>query len=190
MKAIYLATALLLLQAPYVKAADIGEFQISPRIGKSTLDIKGDVLANHEHVDIDTLATGVTLGYVSPIGLMVEGGYVKQGNWDWFGATDEYKLSEYSLAIGYQFETPHGFRIVPKIGRVRWDLYSKQDTFDDFTIVGNREDERTIRSYDDFWEVTLQKKISKSVALGVTYKDNHYDFGNARAIAFTATFGL
>ena len=53
-----------------------------------------------------------------------------------------------------------------------------------------REDERTIRGYDDFWEPTLQKKVSQSIALGVTYKDNRYDFGNVRSIAFTATFGL
>lgn len=190
MKTMYTVAALMLLQAPYVMAADSGEFQISPRIGKSTLDIKADVLADHQAVSVDALATGVTLGYVSPIGLMAEGGYVKQGNWDWFGATDEYRLSEYSLAIGYQIDTPHGFRIVPKVGRARWDLYSKQDTFSDFTTVGSREDERTIRSYDDFWELTLQKKVSASTALGITYKDNHYDFGDVRSIAFTATFGL
>jgi hypothetical protein len=36
----------------------------------------------------------------------------------------------------------------------------------------------------------LQKKINEGVALGVTYKDNPYDFGDAKSIAFTATFGL
>jgi len=189
MKTRYLVAALLLLQAPYVMAATEG-VQISPRIGKTTLDIKSDLLADHKPVSVDTLATGVSLGYVSPIGLMTEGSYVKQGNWDAFGATDEYRLSEYAVAIGYQIETPHGFRITPKFGRVRWDLYSKENTFDAITNIGHRQDQNTIRSYDDFWEVTLQKKIGKSVALGLTYKDNHYDLGNVRSIAFTATFGL
>jgi hypothetical protein len=160
MKTPYAVIALLLLQAPYVMAAEYGELQISPRIGKSTLNIKSDLLADHKAVDIDTLASGVTLGYVTPIGFMAEAGYVKQGNWDWFGATDEYQLSEYSLAVGYQIETPRGFRIIPKVGRVRWDLYSKQDTLSNFTTIGRREDQDTIRSYDDFWEVTLQKKVS------------------------------
>lgn len=193
MKTRYVVATLLLLQAPYLFAADassMGEFQISPRIGKSTLDIKSNVQADGRSTDVDTLATGVALGYVSPFGLMAEGGYTKQGNWDWFGATDEYKLTEYSLAIGWQIDTPHGFRIVPKVGRTRWDLFSKQYTFADVTTVGRREDERTIRGYDDFWELTLQKKVSQSIALGVTYKDNRYDFGNVRSIAFTATFGL
>ena len=190
MKTPYAVIALLLLQTPYVVAADYGELQISPRIGKSTLNIKSDLLADHKAVDVDTLASGVALGYVTPIGFMAEAGYVKQGNWDWFGTTDEYQLSEYSLAVGYQIETPRGFRIIPKVGRVRWDLYSKENTFSNFTTIGRREAADTIRSYDDFWEVTLQKKISASTALGVTYKDNHYDLGNVRSIAFTATFGL
>jgi hypothetical protein len=190
MKTCYAVIGLMLLQTSSAIAADMGEFKISPRIGTSEIDIKSDLLADQKSVSVDAVAVGVTLSYVSPFGLMAEGGYVKQGNWDWFGAADEYQLSEYSLAIGFQIETPRGFLIVPKVGRVRWDLYSKENTFATLTTIGNREDERTIRSYDDFWELTLQKKISDSVALGVTYKNNHYDLGNVRSIAFTATFGL
>ncbi|MGE0114683.1 MAG: hypothetical protein AB7T07_07335 [Steroidobacteraceae bacterium] len=187
MKIHYALASLLLLQAATTSSVLAAEgFQISPRVGKSTLHLDADVVATHEAVDKDTLLTGVTLGYVTPIGLMAEGGYSKQGNWDVFGWEDKYRLSEYTLAVGFQIDTPRGFRIVPKVGRERWDLYSKEGSLNH----SGPENTHTIRSYDNFWELTLQKKIGESAALGITYKDNPYDFGNVRSIAFTASFGL
>lgn len=184
MKIRYAIASLLLLSAGSAMATE--GFQISPRVGKSTLQIDSDVLTINESVEKDTFLTGVTLGYVTPFYLMAEGGYSTQGNWTWFGSEDKYKLSEYSIAVGFQIDTPKGFRIVPKVGRARWDLYSKEG----YLRYPGPQRDNTLRSYDNFWEVTLQKKIGESVALGVTYKDNPYDFGNVKSIAFTASFGL
>ena len=187
MKIHYAAASLLLLLVATSNAAPVADgFQIGTRIGKSTLRLDADASSTHEVVEKDTLLTGVTLGYVSPFYVMVEGGYSTQGNWTWFGTEDKYRLSEYSAAVGAQFDTPHGFRIVPKVGRERWDLYSREGLLTTST-PGNTS---TRRSYDNFWEFTLQKKIGESVALGVTYKDNAYDFGHDKGFAFTATFGL
>lgn len=187
MKIHYALASLLLLQAAATSPVLAAEgFQISPRVGKSTLRLDADVVTSHEVVEKDTLLTGVMLGYVTPFGLMAEGGYSTQGNWDVFGWEDKYKLSEYTLAVGFQIDTPKGFRIVPKVGRARWDLYSKEGSLNH----PGPERTDTIRGYDNFWELTLQKQIGRSVALGVTYKDNPYDFGDVRSIAFTASFGL
>ncbi len=187
MKIHYALASLLLLQAATTTSAMAAEgFQISPRVGKTTLRIDADALTTHQMVEKDTFLTGVTLGYVTPFYLMAEGGYSTQGNWDVFGSEDKYKLSEYTIAVGFQIDTPKGFRIVPKVGRARWDLYSKEGYLDN----PGPELANTVRSYDYFWELTLQKKVSDSVALGVTYKDNPYDFGNVKSIAFTASFGL
>ncbi len=186
MKIHYALASLLLLQATASSAQAAEGFQISPRVGKSTLRLDADTTTANEVLEKDTFLTGVTLGYVTPFYLMAEGGYSKQGNWTWFGSEDKYRLSEYSIAVGFQIDTPKGFRIVPKVGRVRWDLYSKEGLLNT-TTPGNT---NTVRSYDDFWELTLQKKVSESVALGITYKDNRYDFGNMKSIAFTASFGL
>jgi len=182
-----LLASLVLLQATVSHANSVVDgLQISPRIGKSTLKLNADSTSLHEVVEKDTLLTGVTLGYVSPFYVMVEGGYSTQGNWTWFGSEDKYRLSEYSIAAGVQIDTPHGFRIVPKYGRERWDLYSKEGLL----VTNTPGNTNMRRSYDNFWELTLQKKIGKSVALGLTYKDNPYDFGNAKSFAFTASFGL
>lgn len=187
MKIHYAVAPWLLLQAAVTMAAPVTEgLQISPRVGKSTLKLDADATTANEVIEKDTLLTGVTLGYVSPFYVMAEAGYSTQGNWTWFGSEDKYKLSEYSLAVGLQIDTPRGFRIVPKVGRERWDLYSKEGLLRT-TTPGNT---NMRRSYDDFWELTVQKKIGEAVALGVTYKDNPYDFGSAKSIAFTATFGL
>jgi OmpA-like transmembrane domain len=179
--------ALLLMQAATSTTLLAAEgFQISPRIGKTTLHLDADVPSSNQSVDKDTFLTGVTLGYVTPFYLLTEAGYSKQGNWDVFGTEDKYTLSEYTLAVGAQLDTPHGFRIIPKVGRARWDLYSKEGSFQH----PGPELVNTIRSYDNFWELTVQKQLSNSIALGVTYKDNRYDFGTIKTIAFTASFGL
>lgn len=183
---IHYALASLLLSVTTGSAMAAEGFQISPRVGKSTLRLDADAVTTHEAVEKDTFLTGVTMAYVTPFYLMAEGGYSTQGNWTWFGSEDKYKLSEYSIAVGVQIDTPRGFRIVPKVGRERWDLYSKEGLL--HTTLPNTANTR--RSYDNFWELTLQKKIGESVALGVTYKDNPYDFGNMKSIAFTASFGL
>lgn len=182
----YAVVSLLLVQAISAPAMAAEGFQISPRVGKSTLQLDADALTTHAAIEKDAFLTGVTLAYVTPFALMAEGGYSTQGNWDVFGSQDKYRLSEYTLAVGFQIDTPQGFRIVPKVGRARWDLYSKEG----YLNHPGPEHANTIRSYDNFWELTLQKQINESVALGITYKDNPYDFGSVRTIAFTATFGL
>jgi hypothetical protein len=173
----------LLLAAPLALGAEQG-FEISPRLGTGLIHIdRGFTLKNTEE-DVHTAGAGVTLAYVTPINLLVEGGYSSQGNWDWFGSDDEFRFSEYTAALGYRFETPHGFRLVPKVGRTHWELFSKDSAFHrpDFT--------QTLKDDDYFWEFTLQKQLGRSVALGVTYKKNHYDFGSVRVVSFTASFAL
>jgi hypothetical protein len=187
---IHHAVAVLLMTASASSVLAAEGLQISPRIGKSTLRVDADRVTSNSVVEKDTLLTGVTMGYVSPFGLMAEAGYSTQGNWDVFGTEDKYKLSEYSIALGFQIDTPHHFRIIPKLGRERWDLYSKEGSFNNLGNHPGPERADTLRGFDNFWELTLQKQISNSVALGITYKDNALGFGNVRAIAFTATFGL
>lgn len=187
MKVHYTIAALLLAQAAITSSAFAAEgFQISPRLGTSTLQLDADTVTTHQFVEKDTLLAGVTLAYVAPFGLLAEAGYSSQGNSDWFNSEDKYKLSEYTVAVGFQIDTPKGFRITPKVGRTRWDLYSKEGLLTQVTPG----EHNTRRGYDDFWELTLQKEVSKSVALGLTFKDNPYDFGNVKTLAFTASFGL
>jgi hypothetical protein len=95
-------------------------------------------------------------------------------------------LSEYTLAVGFQIDTPSGFRITPKVGRARWDLYSREGLL---TGVDPALD-NTRRDYNNYWELSLQKEIRDDIALGVVFKDNPYEFGNVRSIAFTASFNL
>ena len=185
MKLRYWLATLALTQVATTSTVLAAGFQVSPRVGNTTLRLDADATTRNTVIEKDAFLVGVTLGYVTPIGLMFEGGYGSQNNSDWFDDQDKYRLSEYTLAAGWQFATPHGFRITPKVGRTRWDLYS-----DDAPLTYAQVDTNTRRGYDNFWELTLQKTITDSIALGVTFKDNPYDFGNVKSIAFTASFGL
>ncbi len=189
MKSPFALSIAVLLCASYAHAneTDDGSFIISPRIGRSTLTINHDMLASDQRVDVNTLATGIALGYVTPFNLMIEGGYLSQGNWDWFGTEDKYHLSEYNLVLGYQINTPHGFIITPKVGRSRWDLYSRDVAL---THATDPMDPQRERGYDNFWELNLQRKVGNAAALGISYKDNNYQFGNVRTVAFLVSIKM
>ena len=186
MKSFSAMAVLSLLFASYAMADD-GGLVISPRIGKTTLTINRDMLVSDQRVDVSALATGVSLGYVTPFNLLIEGGYLSQGNLSWFGTVDKYRLSEYNIEVGYQIDTPHDFVITPRVGRTRWDLYSKDVAL---THPSDPLDTQRKRGYDNYWEVSLQKKVGRSAALGISYKDNHYEFGSVKSIAFLASIKM
>jgi len=167
-------------------AISVGGFQISPRVGKSMLHLNPGAVRSGQVGDFDTLLGGVNLSYTLPAGPMAEVGIGSQGSWGHLGLEDRYQLREYSLAVGYQIDTPHGFVITPKFGRSRWELYSRNAVFA-HPVAGQPD---TVRGYQNFWELSLQKKVRDVAALGVMLKDNHYDFGDVRSVAFTASFYL
>ena len=138
------------------------------------------------HEDRDAFSAGVTLGVVTPIGLLIEGGVVRDSTVSLFGLEDRYELTQYTLATGYQFETQNGFRLIPKGGRSRWRLFDKEGRL----LNPGPEEKHEIKGYEYFWELTLQKRIRKVTALGLTFRDNSFEFGSARSIAFTITFNM
>lgn len=190
MKTKLIALAMTGLSAVPAMAAD-NELQLNGRVGSGSLRIDSNVLADRLPDDVRTTMLGVGLGYVTPIGVLVEGGYASSANRDrWFDGDDDddlhYRLSEYTLAVGYQLETPRGFRVIPKVGSSRWDLYSRDMPF----LAADPDHYNNLRGYQNFWELGVQKTLGKVVALGVTYKDNNFDFGSVRSLALTVTVSM
>lgn len=183
-KRILAASALALAATPAL--ATEAAIQISPRIGYGMLRIDEDKTLSGERETVDALNLGVTIGAVTPFGLMFEGGIHHDYGQSYFGADDRYELSSLSIAVGYQFETDSGARLIPKAGRTQWRLHDEEGRL---FGAGTGED-RTFEGYDYFWELTVQKKVGRSTALGVTFKDNPFEFGSARAANFTVTFDL
>jgi hypothetical protein len=167
-------------------AASDTTVQLSPRLGLGTLHVGKQYTLSGKEENLDSVGLGIQLGVVTPIGLMFEGGIQGHSNFSYFGADDRYELTYQDIMVGYQFETPHGFRIVPKAGRMRWKLYDKEGRL----FHPGPEAENTKVGYENFWEVTLQKRVGRSAALGVSFRDNNFEFGSAQAIMFTATFDL
>ncbi len=183
-----IAAAFMSVLAPAITPAMANDtaIQISPRVGLGTLRIDSAYSLDDEQEELDSIGVGVTLGVVTPIGLMIEGGILNHSNFSFFGADDRYELTEQTVAVGYQFETAKGFRIVPKAGRMRWKLHDKEGQL----FHPGPEAENTQVGYAYFWELTLQKRVGRSTALGVSFKDNNFDFGSAQSITFTATFDM
>jgi hypothetical protein len=176
---------LMSLGAMPVSARDTA-IQISPRVGLGRIHIDEDHTLSQADETVDATALGLTVGVVTPIGLMFEVGGFNYSNFSFFGAEDRYELAQETIAVGYQFETKNEFLLVPKVGRMHWRLSDKEGQ------LGNPgpEAERIEDGYEYFWELTLQKRVAKWVALGVDLKGGSFDFGRSRSITFIATFDL
>ena len=96
-------------------AAQDTEFQVSPRVGRGELKLDQFRNIDEDLEEVDTAGLGVSLGVLTPIGVLFEAGTETFGNFDFFNADDEFELQQHYVAVGYQFELGDGWRIVPTI---------------------------------------------------------------------------
>ena len=181
------ATAVALLAALLCNSATASEaeFQITPRLGFGEITLDPGVLSTTQ-TDIDTADAGVSFGYLTPFGLVLEAGLQYQSNFSLFGAFDEIAFLERYVAAGFQVAFGNGFRLTPKVGRTRWRLRNEEGAF----LNPGPEAREEIKGYEDFWEVSFSKTISDYVAMGVRYKAAEYDFGRVESVMFVTTFGF
>ena len=78
------------------------EFQISPRAGRGELQLDQFRGVNDELAEIDTGGLGVSFGFLTPIGVLLEAGTESYGNFDLFNADDEFVLRQYYAALAEQ----------------------------------------------------------------------------------------
>lgn len=162
------------------------EFQIMPRAGRGEINVSRSYNVNNEDVDLDTFGLGVGIAFLTPIGVLVEIGHEDFATYDWFNADADYDLEQSYAALGYQFELDGGWRIVPKVGRARWDVTSKEGQF----LHPGPEDSLKVRGYENFWELGFGKRISDVITLGGAARGANYDFGNAASLSFVMTIGF
>ena len=162
------------------------EFQITPRVGRGDLRVDAFKGINDQLVDTDIAGLGCGFGYLTPIGIVAEIGGDSYGEFDFFNAFDRFSLEQRFVAVGYQVELGSGWRFVPKVGRARWKLHSKEGAL----FHPGPEAETEIRGYDYYWEASVSRRISNVVAMGVNYKQGNFDFGRSRTTSFLVTIGF
>jgi len=163
------------------------KFQLAPRVGMGRLHIASDHAVSRVDEQVDAIALGVTIGVVTPVDVMFEVGAF--GYWNTAfsnsddlnnaGTEDRHTVDQWTFALGYQFETDNGFLITPKVGRMSWKLSERGGH-------PGPEGEGT----DNFWQLTLQKRLAKWFAVGVDLRGGALEFGSARSITAIATFEL
>ena len=179
------ALAMLAVAQPVWSSDDDSEFQITPRIGQGELRLDGFEGVDEELHETDTYGLGIGFGVKTPIGVLFEVGGDSQGNIEIFDDDEEFSLTQRYVAVGYQFELGDGWRLIPKVSRVRWKLRSDEGLFD-----FNDDDDREMRGYEYVYEATIGRKVSRALTLGLNYKQGDYDFGRARAVSFVVQVGI
>ncbi|HEY5809051.1 MAG TPA: outer membrane beta-barrel protein [Povalibacter sp.] len=162
------------------------EFQISPRAGRGELQLDQFRGVNDGLAEVDTIGLGVSFGFLTPIGVLLEAGTESYGNFDLFNADDEFVLRQYYAALGYQFELGDGWRLTPKVGRGKWKLTSEEG----WLIHDDDVDTTVDRGYENFWELGVGKRVNDVMTLGASVRSGDYDFGEAGSVSFVMTFGF
>ncbi|HEY0941655.1 MAG TPA: hypothetical protein VGE08_16250 [Steroidobacter sp.] len=163
------------------------EWQITPRGFAGDLDLKrGYTGVNGSRTDADLVGIGCGIGYLTPMGVVVAAGLDGGGEYDLFGTFDSYSLDQRFVAVGYQFELGNGWRFVPMVGRTRWRLESEEGLL----LNPGPEQRSVVTGYDYYWEASVSRRISRAVALGISYRQGDYQFGDSSATAFMVTIGL
>jgi hypothetical protein len=181
-----LTAALGIALSGQLAAAATPEFQITPRAGVGSLRVDALAGVNDGSVSTNTYGIGASFGYLTPIGIVAEIGADSFGDFDWFNAVDSFSLTQEFVSLGYQAELGNGWRLVPKAGRSRWKLESEEGQL----LNPGPEEAREKKGYNYFWELSLSRRISSVVTLGVVHKQGQYEFGRTRSTAFLVTLGF
>lgn len=186
MKTTMLATLLAMCALGHsaIGAERDSEFQITPRIGQGELQVDAFEGIDQNLHESDIYGAGIGFGVKTPIGVIFEIGADSHGNIDIFDDDDEFSLSQRYVAVGYQLELGDGWRVIPKVSRVRWKLRSDDGLFDFHS------DDKEIRGYEYVYEATIGRQVSRVLTLGLNYKHGDYDFGRARALSFVVQIGI
>ncbi len=177
------AGILALLGAQSVLARDT-KFQVAPRIGGGRFHVTSDYSIDHVDRHVDALVLGTTVGVVTPIGVVIEGGGFLYSNVSFLGANDSHDVGGATIALGYQFESENGILVTPKFGWASWRLSEKEGQF----LNPGPEAEHRLEGEDYFWELTLQKRLGRLFSLGLDLRGGKLEFGSAGSIAIIGTF--
>ena len=179
-----ISCALCALLVPSVSQAANPEFQISPHVGFGSLDVDQFAGVNDELVDTKTVGLGVGFAYLSSPGIVLEVGVEDFGNLHLFNLEDRFSLDERYVAVGYQAELGRGWRLIPRVGYSSWKLRSEESPL----FNPGPEEVREVSGDDVFWGLSLSRRVSRLVTLGLNYRQGHYDFGQTRSTTFHITF--
>jgi len=181
-----LSVALCAILLHTAASAATPELQITPRIGVGSLKVKQFVGINERRTNVDTFGIGASVGYLTPIGVVVEVGADTFADFDFYDSFDSYQLTQRFGSIGYQFDLGHRWRLVPRVGRAHWKLRSREGWF----LNPGPEEVREAKGDSSFWEIGVARQISRVVTLGATFKQGQFDFGRTQSAAFTVTLGF
>jgi len=173
------------LMAVSANAADRGQFRLTPFVGLANEKVDGSHLEFGETRKYEGWTVGISAGYRSTFGLVVEVGTSASGEPSLGWATGG-ELRETYGAVGYDFKLAHDWHFTPKIGVTGWKLQA--GALEGLVDDGRLRDE--IDGEGVYLELAIGHEFNSHVALGCSYKELNVDFGSARSAALTFTWSL
>ncbi|HEX5055725.1 MAG TPA: outer membrane beta-barrel protein [Gammaproteobacteria bacterium] len=176
-----LAMVIFALPSPVVFAqapVEAGAWYMGLQSGLGHINVGND--------NADSFGFSWSLGYRFNSGLLAEAGASLQTSDDIFGNGDTYDLKREELLLGYQFRLGDTMRLIPKFGRVNWDLHSR-----DGALISASEDAQSQdlgKGTANIAELVLEFRINDTLQLGVAYEKLRYRFGESKTTDFSIRF--
>lgn len=173
------ATAALI--AVSAQAADHGEFRISPFLGFAQTKVDGRHAEFGQTRKYEGWTAGISAGYRTTFGLLVEAGTSASGDL-FVGWATGGELRELYAAAGYDFEFAKDWHFTPKIGWTSWDL--KAGELEDL-VDGAGQLTRKLDGEDVYLELAIARRLGRHVDVGLSLREADVNFGSARSATFT-----
>ena len=168
------ACAMLAVAAGAHADGDKTKAYIAPYVGYAHMRIDGGTIyAEPDTQRFDALQFGAAFGFITPVGFLAEVGRSHAVHANLFYDESDLELTHTSGAVGWRFNFGEGWNFTPKLGRLGWELAS------DHRILMDDDGElhKTIQGWDNFYELVLTKDLSRSISMGLLFRDVDEEFG-------------
>lgn len=153
-----------------------GELFAATFIGKGNMDIGSEYTLDGYDETSNYMAIGAQAGYrfASNIAVSLYFFNTLSGG-TFFQITDDYRVIEEGIQIGYTFDLHKHLKITPKIGRGYWTLKVKEGLLFSGEVI----EEQEFKGNDSFWQLQVEVPFNRLFQMYLSYEQKNYEFGQA-----------
>lgn len=173
MKKYFVALCLLLLNfAPSASALD---YFVTVGGGRSSGNVDLEYTTDEYDSSVTSTTASATVGIKSESEFLLGAGFTVAASDSFFGAFDNYMLSQKQIFVGYRCNLAKHFRITPILGMAYWDLTVEESRlFDD----SDWDDEHDFSGRNTYGQINLEFPTGRLVTVVASYIRTNYDFGH------------
>ncbi len=161
-----------------------GEFLFASRLSAGVAQVRDELTSERQRINATTTGFGFTVGYMAPFHVVAEVGGQLQNDTPIFGDNSLFSLGELHAQVGIDIQLLQDWHLVPKFGRVYWNLRPNVDELGPSHILpAVMVSSVAARSgIADVYELALRKQVAEQAAIGFSLRDFKLPDGHSRTL--------